>query len=365
MTKPSDRGTGIATCASTLALVLVLVVVAACGPVGPRSITHDRFDYATSISESWKSQVLGNMVRIRYLEPPVFLDIESAIASYALDATANAGTSIYPSQGSLSSFSLGVGGTYTERPTITYNPLVGERFNKSMMTPVPPEELLALIQAGWSAELLLRSCVHSINGLHNHDQAVHSHREPDPRFTRLLELVGRIQRGGGMGMRVVKAKDSSETLVFFSAPNPTGQLAQDIAEAEELLGVDPEAHEFKATFGLAPRDHREIAFLTRSVLEILLELSSYIQVPPEDVVEQRAAPGFAATADGLVPLIRVLSGVSKPPDVFAAIQYRDHWFWIEDRDLYSKASFSFLLFLFTLSETGGRQLAPVLTVPAG
>jgi hypothetical protein len=347
-------------------LVLAFLIAAACAPIGPRSITHDRFDYATSISESWKAQVLGNMVRIRYLEPPVFLDIESAIASYALDASANAGTSIYPSQGSLSSFTVGVGATYTERPTITYNPLVGERFNKSMMTPIPPEELLALIQAGWSAELLLRSCVHSINGLHNHEQAVHAHREPDPRFTRLLELVGRIQRGGGMGMRVLKSKDTTETLVFFSAPNPTGQLAEDIAEVEKLLGVDPDAHEFKAIFGLAPRDHQEIALLTRSVLEILLELSSYIQVPPEDVVEHRAAPGFDdSRAEGLAPLIRVRSGVSKPPDAFAAIQYRGHWFWIEDRDLSSKASFSFLLFLFTLSETGGRQLSPLLTVPAG
>jgi hypothetical protein len=348
--------------------VLVFLLLTACGPIGPRSITHDRFDYATAISDSWKSQVLGNMVRIRYLEPPVFLDIESTIASYVLDTGGNAGATIYPSQGTLSNFSLGVTGTYTERPTITYNPLVGDRFNKSMMTPIPPAELLALIQAGWSAELLLRACVHSANGLRNHNQAVQSSLDPDPKFTRLLELIVRIQRGGGMGMRVVKEKEKTETLVSFSAPHPSGELAQDIGEAERLLGLDPEAHEYKVTFALAPRDRHEIALLTRSVLEILLELSAYVEVPPEDLAEHRAPPGFderAARENGVHPLIRVHSGPSQPAEPFAAIQYRGHWFWIADRDLSSKGALAFLMFLFTLSETGARQLSPLLTVPAG
>jgi hypothetical protein len=46
------------------------------------------------------------------------------------------------------------------------------------------------------------------------------------------------------------------------------------------------------------------------------------------------------------------------------IRYRDYWFWIDDRDLPSKGVYSFLMFLFTLTESGGGQVSPVLTVPA-
>lgn len=97
-------------------------------------------------------------------------------------------------------------------------------------------------------------------------------------------------------------------------------------------------------------------------------MASCIDVPPAHVAENRAAPGFAdvgGAASGLEPLIRVRSGVERPGDAFVAIRYRDLWFWIEDRDLTSKGMFSVLMFLFTLTESGGGQVSPVLTVPAG
>jgi len=46
----------------------------------------------------------------------------------------------------------------------------------------------------------------------------------------------------------------------------------------------------------------------------------------------------------------------------SSIPYRDFYFWIDGRDLGSKKIFSFLMFVFTLVETGEKGTAPVVTI---
>jgi hypothetical protein len=46
------------------------------------------------------------------------------------------------------------------------------------------------------------------------------------------------------------------------------------------------------------------------------------------------------------------------------VRYRGHWFTIDDHDMPSKRLFTFLMFLFTLVETGGKEGAPIVTIPA-
>jgi hypothetical protein len=60
----------------------------------------------------------------------------------------------------------------------------------------------------------------------------------------------------------------------------------------------------------------------------------------------------------------VQHGVERPADAYASIRYRDQWFWIDDRDQRSKQTFSFLLLMFTLTESAPTQSTPVVTVPA-
>jgi hypothetical protein len=51
------------------------------------------------------------------------------------------------------------------------------------------------------------------------------------------------------------------------------KLAADVRWLRETLGLDPEAGAPRLVFGTLPRDKREIALLTRSLLGILGELS--------------------------------------------------------------------------------------------
>jgi hypothetical protein len=350
-------------------LILAAVLATGCSAVGPQTIPRDRADYINGISESWKHQMLVNLVKTRYSDVPVFLDITSAISSYTFETSVTASGSVHLPGADLKTDSATVGarGAFTDRPTITYNPLTGDKFAKSLMTPIPPTALLSLIQAGWSSRLLLRCCVHSVNGLRNYSQRASGGHPVDPGFVQLLDAVERIQKAGGLGMRLVRGKDGSGTLLSLH-PGPTGSLAADVAEARRLLGLAPEDADLSVTYGIRPEGNQEIAVLTRSMLEILLDMSSYIEVPASHVAENRAGRGFdnvGAAATGIDRLIRVQSSKEAPADAFISIQYRGHWFWIDDRDYHSKGVFTFLMFLFTLTETGGGQVAPVITVPAG
>jgi|GEM_PF-6923143 len=55
-------------------------------PLARRIIVRDRLDYLYSMSDSWKRQTLMNLVKTRYADAPVFLDVASGITSYSWEA---------------------------------------------------------------------------------------------------------------------------------------------------------------------------------------------------------------------------------------------------------------------------------------
>jgi hypothetical protein len=63
--------------------------------------------------------------------------------------------------------------------------------------------------------------------------------------------------------------------------------------------------------------------------------------------------------------MRIQSSSGKPGDAFVSVPFRNCYFWIDDRDFFSKKIFSFLMFIFTLVETGEKGAAPVVTIPTG
>src|SRR5574341_1188311 len=104
-----------------------------CVGIGPPTLTRDRFDYNSAISDSWKQQMLNNLVKIRYGDTPVFLDVTNVISQYGFQGSVNVGFG-WMSPGS-NTQSLGATGIYIDRPTITYTPLSGQKFAQNLMTP--------------------------------------------------------------------------------------------------------------------------------------------------------------------------------------------------------------------------------------
>ena len=346
-------------------LAAVALILSGCTSIGPGTIGRDRFDYTTAISESWKNQMLLNMVKLRYGDTPVFLDVASVINSYELSGSVSAGANwtFQPTHGS--GASAGASGFYADRPTITYSPSTGEKFSKSMLTPIPPSSIFFFIQAGYDAGAVFRVLVQSINGIRNSYGGIARNRPADQEFYLLIERLRRIQDSGAYEIRIQKSTDREALAAVFS-DKVDAKTEADISEIRKMLGLDPRAREFRVIYGSIASNDKEIAILSRSVLQVINNLASFIEVPETHVAEKRVNPSSTEKGtDGspVPPLMRVRSSSEKPEDAFVAVPYRNHWFWIDDKDLRSKGLFSFLMFIMNLVDTGVKEGAPVVTIP--
>ncbi len=183
-------------------LIIVLLVAVGCkSSIGAKTVTGDQFNYAEALRDAWKEQMLLNMVGLRYAEAPMFLKVTSVINQYSLEGSVSTAAPPYDLQATAAP-PLGIGGRYSDRPTITYMPLTGAEFTRSVMTPIPPRTIMSLIQAGWRADLLLLLTVRAINGVSFATNV--GDTDPDPRFFRLLTLMAKVQEDDGLSFRVEK-----------------------------------------------------------------------------------------------------------------------------------------------------------------
>ncbi len=354
-----------------LLLLLTLLGVAGCASVGPGAVTRDRFDYTAAVAESWKSQMLLNLVKIRYGDVPVFLDVGQIVAGYsfqrnlAASANASAFNSGPPPGAAIGTFGLSAGSLYNDSPTITYAPLAGERFARSLMMPLPPSSIMNVVQAGFPVEMVFRLTVQSVNGVDNRRIKDFNVQPADPEFYALLQNFRRIQNSGDIGMRV-RPGEREVLLEMVLRSKPPAAVENARINVAKILGLDPSVRVFRLVYGTVPSDNKEIAILSRSIYEIFKDLSANITVPETDVTERRVRPTPEADLgpEGPIPpLIRIASSANRPADAFVAVPYHGHWFSVDDQDMRSKNLFSFIMFLFTFVETGSKEAAPILTIP--
>ena len=140
--------------------------LAACTGFGPRTMREQQADYAAAVADGGKRQTLLNIVRLRYGDVPAFLSVSQILAGYSLQGTFSAGTELLTG-GSLrlsNDANVGVGGTFTNSPTVTYSPVTGADFARTFLAPMQPADLFGLMLGGISPELVLGLGLHSIGG---------------------------------------------------------------------------------------------------------------------------------------------------------------------------------------------------------
>ena len=99
---------------------------------------------------------------------------------------------------------------YTDRPTITYTPMTGQKFLRGLMTPIDPKNIFFMLQSGYAADFVLGLTVESLNGVRNRSTSGGGMREAEPEFIRALQLMREVQAAGAVGMRVVETRTRTQ-----------------------------------------------------------------------------------------------------------------------------------------------------------
>ena len=134
----------------------MVLSAAGCASLGPATVQRDRVDYISAIAESRKEQTLLNIVRLRYGYATAthrFADMSSVISGYTFQGGLSAGASISSDlTATIPSNLVTVNGnaTYIDRPTITYTPLTGDKFARSLLKPLPPSEVFVGTNYDWN-----------------------------------------------------------------------------------------------------------------------------------------------------------------------------------------------------------------------
>jgi len=335
--------------------------------MGPQVLTSGRAQYNVAVQQTEAEQLLLNIVRNRYNDPILFLDITSITSGFSRGVNA----------GLLGSFSSGnnsgianLGGDIRENPNIFYVPNSGEKFVRQMLTPIDLRTIALLLQAGWSIERLMLLLGESANQLYNRP-AGNQGDQPYNQFLGVADSLRDLQRNRQLvtGLEPGVTEDDL-ALVLMVTPDAIDSASYRVVC--ETLGVacDGEPLRLRQGFG-APTDGNTLALATRSLSSTLYHLSRHVEAPASDIEAGFASPSrdFDDESSGAAVVLRELfhvrSSAEEPESASVKVFYRDTWFYISDADQDSKTTFALLSLLITLKSGDTSGIMPLITIPSG
>ncbi len=398
---------------------IVAALIVACstlsGCLGPGAVQTTRMRYNQVVRNTNDEQLLINLVRLRYADSPVFIDLPNITSQFEI-----AGGASYPGKaGSQTAFGV-AGLTGRDTPTLSYHPREGREIAKSLLTPMSAD-LFSVVNAGADVEQLCLLTINDINDVSNAPHAtilVPKSADDNSLFLRGVQLLSQLRDREGTELGVgtfeesqtasdsipTSKLDASDILaaardayVFRGQPNGESRLFK--REKELVLRVrpafvnSPEMLEIARIFHLRPGLSRyrirselteeanrqlpnplgdETLYLNmRSIMHTMMFMSKGVCVPEEHIVS-----GVAPTTLGpdgqpfdwtQITAGNFLVHVQKhrPHHSEVAVPYRGYWFYIPENDVNSRASLSILELLFALQESDGKSVAPLLTLPLG
>jgi hypothetical protein len=355
------------------------VVCAGCQSIGPAVMKTSHTQYNDAMTTALGSQLLANIVRLKYRDIPVFLEISSVTENWKLGfdigldrselltndpGAKNVRSSWYGPKAMISE---------SQSPTISYRPVRGKEFIKRMMTPIPLSVTLGMSSSGWKLQRVFNTCIEKINDVENAPSASGPMPRNKPsfeKFYRMTDLLRDLESFGNVTIGVDPA--NSKNLIMRIRADVGN--SKEASEFKRILGLDQGRNEFTFENNFLKSSGEGLVIRTRSLMGILFYLSHAVEVPAEDVeqgVVQTTVDAngkiFDWTENASGTLLKIHCSKIRPRDAFVSTYYRRHWFYIKDDDLHSKSTFMFVSMLFDLQagEASSADVAPMLTIPIG
>ena len=406
-------------------ITLVILLATGCSTFGPDTLQAQRLRYNEVVKRTTEEQLLLNIVRLRYTDTPSSLAVSTIAAQYEITRNFQL-TPFFVASGAEVAKSyaavlpqFGIAGA--DRPTFSLTPLDDQEFTRKLFTPVPLDGLIYLAKTTWPISTVFRLYLENLNWVSNAESASGPTPKAPPVFQDFQRGVRALQTLQDRGQIVFGVEERTEAQ---GSPLPPGSVTpRDVIEAakscyeyrldergtgwtllkkipQPVLLVDPRAVDsaemrevaqvFKLKLGLTkfpltqeaskpfPATYPSegvtgIDLETRSLLQALYYVSHGIDIPAEHaaagvVTVTRDSTGrpfdWQLVIDGLFR-VRSIKSDERPPSAHVAVPYRGYWFYVDDTDQDTKATFSLLMELSRLELTGKAGPGPVLTLPLG
>jgi hypothetical protein len=405
--------------------LLVSLLATGCSVIGPRSLKQSRTEYNEVVKTTSEEEMLLNIVRLRYVDTPSSLQISNIAAQFELLNSLQL-TPFFVASGAEPNRSYtavvpqaSIGGA--DRPTFSLTPLDESDFARKLFTPLTLDGVIYLAKTTWPISTVFRLYLENLNWVPNAQLASGPTPRREPVYADFLDGVNALQVLQDRGQIVFALEERSESLggavpaatvsasnVLAAAkdgneyrPDPNGRTWSLYRKTRQpVLLVDPRAVDtpevevftrvFRLKRGVTKYEITEealnpfpstypaegvtnIDLETRSLLQGLFFVSHGVEVPPEH--GERGLARVTRDASGqpfdwqrvMAGFFRVRSstGTERPPGAAVAVQYKAYWFYIDEADLETKATFTLLMELARLNLTDKGGTKPLFTLPLG
>ena len=399
-------------------LVLASLITSAPGCLGPNALRSSRMKYNEAIRATNDEQLLMNIVRLRYADSPVFVDLPSITSQFEVSGRANflgGRGNQFPGFANLGTGEL----TARDSPTLSYRPREGKDVARILLTPLSAE-LFSVVNAGANFEQLMLTTIDDINDVPNAPQAaLMVPKVPDSNdvFLHGIRLLAELHQAGAIEMKLGSQEEdptASDPITaaalggddllnaaregYVYRHKGDGQYALLKRDKGLVLTIrpgyvdDPRMLEVERIFRLRPglRGYRmrsdlaenaldsskpfeegeETIYLNmRSVLQILIFLSKGVCVPVEHV-ESQVSPNTPGPDGRPFDWTHVTAGnffvrssKHRPRGAEVAVHYRGYWFHIPRDDVNSRSILAIIEILVSLEDSEARTTGPLLTIP--